>query len=94
VHLPDRDYLLFEGPLEAATELGRHLPGGVFFPQSPNLFWPHDRAWCAASEIDLFCTLVGGSNALAESLVSEPRLEAWRVFAHDPVSADSDEINI
>jgi hypothetical protein len=94
VHLPYRDYLLFEGPLEAATELGWNMPGGGFVPQSPNLFWPDDHAWCVASEIDLFCTLVAGSDALAASLLADPRLEAWPVFPGDSVTADSDEINV
>ena len=67
------------------------MPGGGFVPQSPNLFWPRDRAWCVASEIDLFCTLVAGSNALAEKLIANPRLEVWRVFADDPVRWDSDD---
>jgi hypothetical protein len=93
VHLPHRDYLLFEGPLEAANELGWNMSGGGFVPQSPNLFWPEDHAWCAASEIDLFCTLVAGSNALAESLLADPRLEVWRVFPDDPVTSDSDDKN-
>jgi hypothetical protein len=93
VHLPQRDYILFQGPLEAATELGWNMPGGGFVPQSPNLFWPNDHAWCVASEIDLFCTLVAGSNSLAESLLADPRLEVWRVFPGDSVTADSDDIN-
>jgi hypothetical protein len=93
VHLPNRDYLLFEGPLGAATELGWNMPGGGFVPQSPNLFWSHDHAWCVASEIDLFCTLVACSNAAAEILIADPRLEVWRVFADDPVAADSDDKN-
>jgi hypothetical protein len=93
VRLPYRDYLLLEGPLEAATEIGWTLAGERFIPQSPNLFWPSDHAWCMASEIDLFCTLVAGSNELAEDLLAEPSLETWRVFADDPVHADSDEIN-
>jgi hypothetical protein len=93
VHLPHRDYLLFEGPLKAANELGWNMSGGGFVPQSPNLFWPDDHAWCVASEIDLFCTLVAGSNALAESLLADPYLEVWRVFQDDPVTADSDEEN-
>ena len=87
VKLPYREYLLFEGPLEVASELGRFLTSECFLAQSPNLFWPRDHAWCVASEIDLFCTLVAGSNDLAEKLVAEPRLEAWHVFADDPVGA-------
>ncbi len=94
VRLPHRDYMLFEGPLSAATELGWPASSDVFFSQSPNLFWPQDHAWCVASEIDLFCTLVGGSEPLAEALVANPSLEAWRVDPGDPVTYDSDRINI
>jgi len=93
VHFPQRDYLLFEGGLDAATELGWKMSGGHFVAQSPNLLWPDDHAWCLASEIDLFCTLVGGSNALAENLLADPRLEVWRVFADDSVTARSDDQN-
>ena len=74
-------------------EIGWTLAGDRFIPQLPNLFWPADHAWCVASDIDLLCTLVAGSSGLAEDLMVEPRLEAWRVFADDPVHADSDEIN-
>jgi hypothetical protein len=88
VHLPARNYFLFEGPLESATEF-EILP----FRHSPNLFWPEDHAWCVASEIDLFCTLVGGSEALVESLVADPHLEVWRVSEDDPVTWGSDDKN-
>jgi hypothetical protein len=90
VSLPNRDYHLLEGRLDAATELGWYLPGGHFVPQSPNLVWPQDHAWCVASEIDLVSILVAGSDALAERLVADLRVEAFRVFADDPVSRDSD----
>jgi hypothetical protein len=93
VNLPGRDYLLFEGPLEGAIDVGWYLTEEHFEPQSPNLFWPEDAAWCVASEIDLYCTLVGGSHALAYGLLSNPALEAWRVFPEDPVTSDSDEVN-
>jgi len=53
-----------------------------------------DRAWCVASEIDLFCALVAGSQALAAALLGDPRLEAWRVQPADPIAFDSDQINI
>ena len=86
VRLPHQDSFLFAGPLAAARELGWASPGGGFFPQSPNLFWPRDQAWCVASEIDLYCTLIAGSEALAEALVADPRLEAWRVQPGDPIA--------
>ncbi|MCW2916674.1 MAG: hypothetical protein JWN52_4742 [Actinomycetia bacterium] len=93
VHLPGRDYFLLEGPLDAALELG-HLIGEDFFdPQTPNLFWPDDHAWCVATEIDLDSTYVGGPAALVADLLADPRLEAWQVDLADPVWADSDDIN-
>jgi hypothetical protein len=93
VRLPGRDYLLFAGPLATARQLGWTDPYGFFFPQSPNLFWPQDHAWCVASEIDLFCTLVGGSNDLVEALTADPRLDAWPVQPDDPIAFDSDQLN-
>jgi len=30
---------------------------------------------------------------LVEKLMHDPRLEVWRVFAEDPITADSDEQN-
>lgn len=93
VTLPHRNYLLFNGPLDAAGELGSTTPWGSFAPQSPNLFWPQDHSWCVATEIDLFCTLVAGSENLAETLLADTRFEAWRVFPGDPITRDSDEVN-
>ncbi len=93
VDLPFRNYFLFEGPLAAANQFGWKLTEDCFKPESPNLFWPQDHAWCAASEIDLFCTLIAGSEALVAAIIGDRRLEAWRVFRDDPVTYDSDEIN-
>jgi hypothetical protein len=88
-----REYLLFEGPLETAIDTD-WSPGGRIFPQSPNLFWPQDHAWCVASEIDLYATLVGGPQALADALVANRALEAWHVEPTDPVTSDGDRINM
>ncbi|HEX4166788.1 MAG TPA: hypothetical protein VHZ55_15085 [Bryobacteraceae bacterium] len=93
VSLPQRNYFLFKGPLLAASELGWTTPWESFDAQSPNLFWPQDHAWCVATDIDLFCTLIGGSEKLADALVAEPRLETWRVFFGDPIAWDSDMVN-
>jgi hypothetical protein len=90
VSMPGRDYILFAGPLAAAGELGwrcgellnaaypeRESDPNEFEPQSPSLFWPGDRAWCEATEIDLDSTYVGGSPQLIEALLNDPRFEAW-----------------
>ncbi|MFG2859512.1 hypothetical protein [Streptomyces sioyaensis] len=88
VELPERSYLLLEGPLDAAGELAMSLA-----PQSPNLFWPDDRSWCVATEIDLDSTYLGGTAALVADVLADERLEAVPVEVTDPVWADSDEIN-
>jgi hypothetical protein len=80
VHLPTRDYFLFEGPLTAISELGAVVtwePGGErsFEPQTPSLWWPDDRAWCAGNEIDSTCTCIGGSRALIDELLGHADLE-------------------
>jgi hypothetical protein len=61
VRLPYRDYLLFSGAVEQ----------GDGWQDGPNVWWPDDRAWCVASEIDLDYTLVGGSVELCVELVRD-----------------------
>lgn len=80
VHVPTRDYLLFEGPLDAAGELGAEVswrPGGkhTFQRQTPSLWWPDDREWCAANEIDASFTCIGGTKELINELLEHPDLE-------------------
>ena len=50
---------------------------------SPNLWWPDDRAWCVATEIDLAWTYVGGSAALISDVLASPRLEAQPASPND-----------
>lgn len=71
VELPGRIYALFVGPLAA-------LPSLIVAQDdhSPNLWWPDDRAWCVATEIDLAWTYVGGAAALISEALADPRLEA------------------
>jgi hypothetical protein len=53
--------------------------------QSPNLWWPADRAWCVASDIDLPSTYLGGTRALVEEVPGDDRLEAVPARLTDPV---------
>lgn len=86
VHLPGRELVLFTGPLAAAARTGSRVALDLFVPQSPNLFWPQDRAWCVATEVDLDSTLVAGSTALVEAVLASPALEAWPVGPDDVVA--------
>jgi hypothetical protein len=44
--------------------------------QTPNLWWPADRAWCVAAEIDLPWTYVGGPAGLIERILGDEHIEA------------------
>jgi hypothetical protein len=93
VEVPMRNYVLFGGPLETAVEVG-HWPSPIWFlPHSPNIFWPDDVSWCVATEIDLFCTYVGGSRALIDDLLADERLEVWEAHLDDPIAYDTDLLN-
>jgi len=93
VSLPGRDYLLLRGPLSAAADLARY-DGDFPWTQSPQLFWPADRAWCVATEIDFDSTLVGGSAELIAELLRTPSLEAWPIGPEDSVASDADRVNV
>lgn len=83
VRLPGRDYLLFKGPLSLAVG---HRSG-------PNLWWPDDRTWYVASEIDFPYTYVGGPKKLIEEILAEPSLEALPATLDHGISAFSDTVN-
>jgi hypothetical protein len=82
VHLPNRDYLLYTGPVEAVTA----TTGISGDEQTANLWWPDDRAWCVATEIDLAWTYVGGPAGLVESVLHDERVEAMPAGPHDPLT--------
>ncbi len=71
VRLPGRDYFLYTGGLDSALAFVDPEQ------QTPNLWWPADRAWCLASELDLAWTYIGGSRELIDHIVGDDRIEAW-----------------
>jgi hypothetical protein len=75
VHLPERDFLLFAGSVAQAAG----------WQDGPNLWWPEDRAWCVASEIDLTDTFVGGPAPLIERILTEVALGGSPAAAEDPL---------
>lgn len=93
LHHPGRNYLLFSGPLEAATKIGWYFPDGWFAMQSPNLFRPADRSWCVATEIDFDSTIVAGSSRLIADILAEPTLETWPIALTDLLTYDADALN-
>lgn len=77
VRLPGRDYLLSTGSIaDAPACVDDH-------GQTPSLWWPADRAWCVASEIDLPFTYLAGPAALIDQVMAEHRLEALPAHPDD-----------
>jgi hypothetical protein len=73
LELRHRSYLLLHGAVADAAGafelLGR---------QSPNLWWPEDRAWCVATEIDFGWTYVAGSELVITEVLIRPNLRHLR----------------
>ena len=68
-----RRCLVFTGSIDVVRAL---TLGGS--SQTPNWWWPDDRAWIVVSELDTPSTYVGGSATLVEAILDEPHLEAVR----------------
>lgn len=77
-----RDMLLFDGPIDAVTTIGAPFDGQIR-RRSPQWWWPADRNWFVATEIDYPWTYVGGPTALIDSIVAAATLEAVRVRSSD-----------
>lgn len=87
VELPRRNYLLYTGTIDRA------LGSPHQFDQSPNLWWPEDRAWFVATEIDFDSTFVGGDDRLIAALVTDKRLEALPIALSARADAAADRVN-
>ena len=87
VELPQRKYLLYAGPIDRALESPHP------YDQSPNLWWPDDRAWFVATEIDFDSTFVGGDDRLIAALVTDKRLEALPIALSTRADAAADRVN-
>ncbi len=92
IKAPGRDYLLFRGPLDAVMSFLEERPD-PFWGYSPNIWWPEDRSWCVATDIDLFDTYVGGSRECIDAVLNHPDLEALPTSLEARVDLGGDAIN-
>jgi len=58
--LPNRSYHLLAGPVAAATRLND--PGSPGTWRNPDLFWPDDRQWFVATDMDFWSLYIGGDH--------------------------------
>jgi hypothetical protein len=87
--LPHRSYWLVRGPISLAAANLAEEPS----EQSAHLWWPADRAWCVATDIDLMSTYVGGSAACVAALLAADHLEAAPARADSRTLWDGDAVN-
>lgn len=60
---------------------------------SPEYRWPENREWCICTDWDLSFTLIGGSEACADAIASNPLLETISVTPMMRVDYGADELN-
>ncbi len=89
LRLPGRTYLLYSGPLSAATAFATHGS-----PHSPTLWWPKDCSWFVGSDPDLDSTYLGASSAAVEEVLADPRLESLWTRSDQSVTFDADDVNV
>lgn len=90
--IPGRDLLLFTGSLDDALE-SFYEPFGSGPFQSAYLWWPEDRAWFVATEIDFMSTYIGASDACVEAILQTPGIEALPASIDDRITGAGDSIN-
>jgi len=87
--LPHRSYHLLVGPVTAAAESTLNSVG----TQSSSLWWPDDRAWCVATEIDLDTTYIGCDDACCREILALREIEALLIDPATGIAYDSDLLN-
>ena len=82
-----RNYCLYVADLCAVPEFSQ------FHGSPPEYWFPDDRAWCVAGDVDLYWTYVGGSKRCIEAILDDPRLEAVPAELEHGLTVDSDALN-
>jgi len=67
--LPNRTYHLLAGPVSAATQLDD--PRGPSTWRLPDLFWPDDRRWFVATDVDFWSFYIGGDRDFVTELARD-----------------------
>ena len=71
--VPERNLFLLHGTV---AEVLTTLSDFERSYRSPSLWWPDDKAWCVATEIDFNWSYVGGASDCIQQLLSDSELEA------------------
>lgn len=90
IPLPARDMYLFAGDVSYVVQ-SFNRPG--IWHQSANVWWPDDRAWCVATDIDLMTSYVGGRRDAVAALLARGDLETAEVPPDQKLAWDTDQLN-
>ena len=88
----NRSYYLASAPL-AELDSVRALASSSKWGQTPNLWWPKDRSWFVATEVDFMWTYVAGSRSVVEDVERSAGLEAFRTGFDADHTVHGDRIN-
>lgn len=88
VSLPNREYFLYRGAIDVVPRF-EHMPNRL---QTPNMWWPEDRAWFVATEIDFDSTLVACTRACGDAVIDSD-LEVMVVSPEIRLDIDGDTVN-
>lgn len=75
--IPGRTLVLLHGQV---ADVLQTLSSVDWIYLSPSLWWPEDRAWCVATDIDFTWTYVGGTRNCIQELMDDPELEALPTY--------------
>lgn len=88
LQLTDRCYYLVEADIGTAVNQITSLP-----LKAAGMWWPKDRAWCVATEVDMMWTYIGGTGACISEILANNKLEAWKATTDDRADINGDRIN-
>jgi hypothetical protein len=57
------------------------------------LWWPDDRSWCVATDVDLQTSYLGATAECVQDLIDDGQLEIMEVSPDQSVTKDADTIN-
>ena len=82
VHIPNREMLLFTGPVSALRDAPGVAWGYADTYQEPHLVWPEDRTWCVACEVDEEIEFTVGCSGDAAQALTDALPDAVRLVAY------------
>jgi hypothetical protein len=87
--LPHREYWLLRGPIALAAANLAPEP----MEQSAHLWWPADRAWCVATDVDQTSTYIGGAADCIAAVLAAEGVEAVPATPDDSTAWSADTVN-